>query len=417
MKNIIMVPNTLILGIDIAKENHYGQFIVNGEYIKKPFLIKNTKESFDCLLKMMEELTQEYETVHTLVGMEPTGHYWKNIAYYLKNKGISLCLVNPYHVNKTKELEDNSPTKNDKKDARVIARLIYQGQYLTCMFDDELYVNLRIASNNRQDLKKQLIKEKVRLIALLDEYFPELKRLFADILGKSSLALLKNCPFPKDIKSFGIEKVTNIFKEATKNRVGIKKATLVYEAAENSIGVPVGLDGARYRLNLIIRNLENLQKEITDIEIMMHDYLLETGYAEYILSIKGIGIVSAASFLAEIGDISKYDDYRQIQKVAGLNLKETSSGMKKGKTKISKRGRPNLRSILYQVALVMIAKNDAFNEIYKHFTNREKNQLTGKQAIVALSIRVIKVIYALCTKKETYSHEKVHGLKSCQKAA
>jgi len=149
----------------------------------------------------------------------------------------------------------------------------------------------------------------------------------------------------------------------------------------------------------------------------MHNYLLQTGYAEYILIIKGIGIVSVASFLAEIGDISKYDDYRQIQKIAGLNLKETSSGMKKGKTKISKIGRPNLRSILYQVALVIIAKNDVFTEIYKHLTNREKNQLIGKQSIVALSIRVIKVIYALCTKKETYSHEKVHGLKSCQKAA
>lgn len=84
MNNIIMIPNTLILGIDIAKENHYGQFVVNGEYIKKPFLIKNTKESFDCLLETIKELTNKYGTVHTLVGMEPTGHYWKNIAYYLK---------------------------------------------------------------------------------------------------------------------------------------------------------------------------------------------------------------------------------------------------------------------------------------------------------------------------------------------
>lgn len=180
MNNIIMVPNTLILGIDIEKDNHYGQFVVNGEYIKKPFLIKNTKESFDCLLQIIDELTEKYGTVHTLVGMEPTGHYWKN-------RGISLCLVNPYHVNKTKELEDNSPTKNDKKDSKIIAKLIYQGQYLSCMFDEELYVNLRLASNSRQDLKKQLIKEKVRLIALLDEYFPEIRCVFSDILGKSSI--------------------------------------------------------------------------------------------------------------------------------------------------------------------------------------------------------------------------------------
>lgn len=417
MKNLIMVPNTLILGIDIAKDNHYGQFVVNGEYIKKPFLIKNTKESFDCLLEKIEELTQKYGTVHTLVGMEPTGHYWKNIAYYLKNRGISLCLVNPYHVNKTKELEDNSPTKNDKKDAKIIAKLIYQGQYLTCMFDEELYVNLRITSNNRLDLKKQLIKEKVRLIALLDEYFPELRNLFSDILGKSSLAILKNCPFPKDILGIGIEKITEILRNATKNRVGIKKACLVYESAENSIGVPVGLDGARYRLNLIIRNLEKIQEEIDAVEILMNKYLFETGYSEFLLSIQGVGIVTAASFLAEIGDISKYDDFKQIQKIAGLNLKETSSGMKKGKTKISKRGRPNLRNILYQASIVMVAKNQAFKEIYRHLTKRQENNLTGKQAIVALSVRLIKVMYTLCTKKSMYSHDKVHGLDSYQQVA
>jgi len=417
MNNIIMVPNTLILGIDIAKENHYGQFVVNGEYIKKPFLIKNTKESFDCLFEIMEELTEKYGTVHTLVGMEPTGHYWKNIAYYLKNRGISLCLVNPYHVNKTKELEDNSPTKNDKKDAKIIAKLIYQGQYLTCMFEEELYVNLRISSNNRQDLKKQLIKEKVRLIALLDEYFPELRNLFSDVLGKSSLGILKNCPFPKEILNIGIEKVTEILKKATKNRVGIKKASLVYEAAENSIGIPVGLEGARYRLNLIIRNLEKLQEEIDAVEVIMNKYLLETGNSEFLLSIQGVGIVTASSFLAEIGDISKYDDYKQIQKIAGLNLKETSSGMKKGKTKISKRGRPNLRNILYQASIVMVAKNKAFKEIYEHLTKRQENKLTGKQAIVALGVRLIKVMYTLCTKKVMYSHDKVHGLDSYQQVS
>lgn len=67
MNNIIMVSNTLILGIDIASENHYGQFVVNGEYIKKTFLIKNTKEFFHCLLETIENLTEKYGTVYTLV--------------------------------------------------------------------------------------------------------------------------------------------------------------------------------------------------------------------------------------------------------------------------------------------------------------------------------------------------------------
>lgn len=417
MNNRIIVPNTLVLGIDIAKENHYGQFIVNGEYIKKPFLIKNTRESFECLLDSIRQLKAKYNLDYVLVGMEPTGHYWKNIAYYLKSQGIDLCLVNPYHVNKTKELEDNSPTKNDKKDAKIIAKLIYQGQYLSCMFEEELYVNLRLCSKNRQELKKQFISEKVRLIALLDEYFPELKKMFSDILGKSALFILKTCPFPQDIVNIGVSELTQKLLDATHNRVGFKKAELVFNAADTSIGVPVGLEGARYRLKLILRQLEGLQKELDNVEKLMEEYLVQTGYSEYLLSIQGVGIVTAASFLAEIGDISKYESYKQIQKVAGLNLKETSSGMKKGKTKISKRGRSNLRNILYQAATVMVAKNVAFKEIYTHLTKRQENQLTGKQAIVALSVRLIKVMYTLCKKKTTYTHDRVHALASYQQAA
>lgn len=230
------------------------------------------------------------------------------------------------------------------------------------MFDEEVYVNLRIASNSRQDLKKQLIKEKVRLIALLE--------------------------FPKDIKDERIDKITYLLKSATKNRVGIKKGSLAFESAENSIGIPIGLDGARYRLNLIIKNLENIQKQIDDIEIIIHEYLIQTVYSQYILSVKGIGIVIASSFLSEIG-----------------------------KTEISKRARPNLRNILYQEALVMVAKNEAFKEVYEYLTKRNNNRLTGKQAIVELSVRFIKVICALCTKKELYSCDKVHGLESYPKVA
>lgn len=142
-----------------------------------------------------------------------------------------------------------------------------------------------------------LIKEKVRLIALLDEYFPELRKLFSDILGKSSLEILKKCPFSKDIKTMGIYKITELLKIATKNRVGIKKAILVCEAAENSIGIPVGLDVARYRLNLIIKNLENIQQQIDDIEIMMQEYLAQTGYSQYILSIKTMVLQKGIDFI------------------------------------------------------------------------------------------------------------------------
>lgn len=125
------------------------------------------------------------------------------------------------------------------------------------------------------------------------------------------------------------------------------------------------------------------------------------------LKIKGIGLVTVAGFLAEVGDVGRFDSPKQIQKLAGLSLRENSSGKHKGQTTISKRGRSRLRAILFQAAMPLVAKNEEFKSIHKYYTERERNPLKKKQSIVAISCKIIRIFYALLTKETEYDGNKL----------
>lgn len=141
----------------------------------------------------------------------------------------------------------------------------------------------------------------------------------------------------------------------------------------------------------------------------MASALQKIDYAKYLLSIKGIGVVSLATCLGELGDPNRFDNPRQMSRMAGYNLIEDSSGINKSGTKISKRGRKNLRGILYQIALTMVATNPEMKQLYKYLKTRETNPLKKKQALVVISKKVLTLIHTLARKKENYNPDKVFG--------
>ena len=174
----------------------------------------------------------------------------------------------------------------------------------------------------------------------LDEYFPELITVFKyPLKGKACRQILKSCPFPSLILQLGRNKVLNQMKKAVKKTIGQKRIEKLFETARNSIGVTYGIPSARLKLTLLIEELELLEKQLTHLEIAMEQVLTLTGYKEIILSIPGVGIITAASFLGNTGDPSRFTHPRQISKLAGYNLIEDSSGENKSKTTISKRGK------------------------------------------------------------------------------
>ena len=321
-----------------------------------------------------------------------------------------MVCVNPYHTKKAKELDDNSPTANDKKDALTIARLVKDGRYFEPYLPEEVYAELRVLTNIRHSILKRNGSAKNNITAVLDEYFPEITGVFKNPLkGKASRQILKSCPFPKQILELGEELVLAEIKKAVKKSVGLKKVRELIGAAQNSVGVEYGMTSAKMKLNLLLTELELVEKQLAEVESAMEKMLSATGYAEQILSIKGIGIVSAASFIGEVGDPLRFSNARQISNYAGYNLTEDSSGKNKSGTAISKRGRSQLRSVLYRMALVLVSRNAEMKQLYVYLKTRKDNPLKKKQALVVISKKIIAVIYSLLKKQETYNPALVLG--------
>ncbi|KLU62258.1 transposase IS116/IS110/IS902 family protein [Peptococcaceae bacterium CEB3] len=142
----------------------------------------------------------------------------------------------------------------------------------------------------------------------------------------------------------------------------------------------------------------------------MNSILAQIPGTEEMMSMKGIGWITVAGFLAEVGRLNNYRHPQQIIKLAGINLKENTSGKHKGKTQITKRGRPRLRALLFRAVLVLVAKNPEFKQLHEYYTTRTtENPLKKKQSIVALCAKLIRILFALGNQRKPYDPVKVIG--------
>ena len=403
---------TLVVGIDIAKERQWARFVdCRGVECSKALFFSNDRDGFKKILSKIWQIIKENSFEYAIVGMEPTGHYWKALANFLmKQEHIRVVLVNPYHTKKAKELDDNSQTKSDKKDALTIARLVKDGRYSEVYQPHDIYADLRVMSTARDGINRQKTALENRIAAILDEYFPEFTKVFKHpFKGKAAMQVLKACPFPKYILELGVDGVLAEIKKAVKKSVGRKRAQLLVDTARVSVGVDYGVDAARCKLQLFLESLDLANCQLVQIETEIAKALQATGIAEYLLSIKGVGTVTLAVCLGELGDPLRFDDPRQLSRLAGYNLIEDSSGKNKSGTCISRRGRKGLRRVLYQMALTAVAVNPEMKELYRYLKTRAVNPLKKMQALVVISKKLLTLIYTLAKKKQYYNVDKVFG--------
>ena len=407
-KIMSITEKTLVIGIDIAKQVQYARaFNYRGVEVGKVNPFENTAEGFRSFEEWAKSLATENQMNEIIVGLEPTGHYWFNLGSFLRNLGIKLVLVNPFHVKRSKELDDNSQTKNDLKDPKTIAKLVIDGRYSEPYIPEGIYSDLRIAMNMKESLSKNLNIIKNKVDHWLDKYFPEFNEVFADWEGKAALISLTEFPTPEKVLSTGVQQVVETWKKSVKRGIGFNRAVRLVEAAKISVGIIEGIRMAEKELkanleqyNLYLKQYEQLEKEIEEMALQI------PGVKE-MLTIKGVGIMTAAGFVSEVGDIKRFTHPSQIQKLAGLNLIENSSGKHKGKTTISKRGRARLRALLFRVIMPLVSKNNEFKILHEYYTSRKENPLKKKQSLILLCCKLIRIFFAMMNKQVEYNPQKL----------
>lgn len=404
-----ITEKTLVVGIDVGSETHFARaFDWRGyEYSKKAFMFSNTEAGFASFLEWMEGMAMTNGKTDVLPGMEPTGHYWFELGKFLQDNGMKPVLVNPHHVKKSKELDDNNPTKNDRKDPKVIAGLINEGRFSYPYLPEGVYAELRTASNLRFQAQAELTRVVNRLARWFSIYFPEYKDVYGKKDCKSGLMIIKQAPLPADIKALGVEGVNKIWRDAKLRGAGLKRAKKLVEAAEHSIGSQEGLTAARMEIRNLMTDYETYSNRVDELVELIDGLMTEIPYVDKLLQIKGVGIKTVSGFIAEVGDISRFNNPKQIQKLAGYAMVEDSSGKHQGETRISRRGRKRLRYLLFEVALSLVGKNDEFRELHHYYTHREVNPLKKKQSLVAIACKLLRVMYKILTTGVDYDSQKM----------
>ena len=405
-----VTETTLVIGIDIGSQTHYARAFDNRglELTRKVFSFANDLEGFNSFNQWAERIKTETAKTNVLIGCEPTGHYWFALAKYVRDHQMTLVMVNPFSVKKIKELDDNSPKKTDAKDPKTIAKLVVDGRYSIPYVPEGVYAEIRDLVYSRDRIVKQHNISANRIQRWLAIHFPEYLGIYTRFDATSGLAVLEEAPLPKDIITLGVGGIRKIWHDKKLRGRGVTedRAKTLVEAAHNSIGLDGGA-GTRSELYMLLEEHKLWISQLEAVDKVIAETILKVEHVENLLAIKGVGSITIAGFLAEVGDIRRFKSPKQIQKYAGLELVENSSGKHKGRSRISKRGRRKLRKILYQVMIPLLASNKEFREIYDYYVSRVKNPLKRRQAMIAVSCKLIRVFYAVLSKGKDYDRFKM----------
>lgn len=399
----------LILGCDVGSETHYVRAIdTRGrELSKSAFPFSNTLEGFQSAKDWAVKIAAANDKKQIVLGLEPTGHYWFCLATWMISNGISVVQVNPYAVKQTKELEDNSQLKDDAKDPKLIANLVKDGNFGMPYLPEKLYADLRRLSMFREQLNEDRIRFLNRLHREMKIYFPEYKDALGKVDGAFSLELLKKAPFPEDLLLLGNDGIRQIWHDAKLRGRGYSRSEEILKYAKESVGMKDGADASKTAVKWFVERIIELDEQLSEIETQLNQKCKEIPHTENILEISGVGENTLSGILAEMGDISRFDDVKEIQKLSGLGLVACSSGKHKGATKISHRGRKRLRYWLFQAAKSVVAHSEEFKELHVYYTTRTENPLKKMQSLIVIACKILRVIYTILTKGTVYDPQKL----------
>jgi transposase len=400
---------TLIVAVDIGKTVHYGYFRApNGEDFK-PFRFYNFKKSFEQFWAKICRFQRQQNLEDIVIGFESTGSYAEPLFHFLRKRPAKLIQVNPMHTKRLKELTGNSPNKTDKKDPRVIADVISLGHALTLVVPEGPAAQLRRLTQARERAMKSHTATVNQLQHLVFVIFPEFFSVMKT-LTKSAMYLIKNHTTPESIFAMGCKSLAKVLKRVSRGKLGQGRAKELFEAARDSIGIYEGKESIILEIDHLVSKIENEARFIDSLEKQMDDYLEQIPYSQSILSIKGIGRITVAGLIGEVGDFGKFNTISEIMKLAGLDLYEVSSGKHKGQRHISKRGRSLMRKLLFFAAINAVKSKGIMHERYQQMLDRGMPKI---KALIAISRKLLRIIFALARDNTIYvnNYNQIHHFK------
>jgi transposase len=397
-------PGSLHAGVDLALEKNVA--VVMNEQAERldRFSFPQEREGYDYFLQRLDGLCRKHQAPGVVVAMEPSNYFWKLLARELEAKKVTYHLVNAYTVKKHREGNQLDRSKDDQRDAGQIAELSRNGHYTKTRLQKGAYEELRQYATLYDQLIQAIRREKNVLWGLVGQVFPELFQVFKDLSKETAQALLSSCAPAANIRKLSLEGFIALVRAAyAGKKLCVSKLRRVHQLATTSIGVTEGLQAVQLAIQVHLAELHTFQEQLKRVISAMTACLASMRETPYLLSMKSLNTVSAALFLAEVGDPTRYQAAAQWVKLAGIQPAPNASGKKQhSQTPMSHQGRSRLRTMLYFTCMRLVQQDNHFAQLYSHLQRRPNNPLTKMQALGVLMNKLLHILWALIHNQTFY---------------
>ena len=388
-----------IVGIDIGKNHHEASIVSpEGKQIGRSLRFATTHKGADSLMSF---IFKNIGNSPCVFGMEATGHYWYPIYSFLKAKGYTIYVINPIQSDSLRKMYIRQ-TKNDSIDSFLIAEVIRFGQFGTTSMADENILAMRQLCRYRDSVISSRTEIKLRIGTIMEQIFPEYEKQFSSLWASTSMGILEKYLTPENIENAPIDELFEIIKDKSHNRLTRAKAISIKEAAADTFGIKIAQDAFSFQLKQLIDRMNFLDKQIEALDCQILEYYEK--FDCYLHTIPGIGMIAAATILAEIGDINRFKSSSALVAFAGIDPTVRQSGeFSSTHNHMSKRGSPYLRHAIFLAATTCPFHNSPLNAYYKKKRDQGKHHLTATGAVAR---KLTTVIYAVLRDSKPYEPKK-----------
>lgn len=372
------------VAIDVAKEAMVAGLADGAGKVRELVRFSHPRQTplFVELLLRLREAGRAVE-----VAMEPTGVYGNALRFQLRSRDFPVFQVDPKRVHDSVYVLDGNVSQHDPKACTLIAFVHAQG--LSRPWRERTVEERRV----RILLKEQQLEARHEMTlyneleATSSPSWPELNAMMSHEL-RWPLELLAHYPSARAVRRAPSAEVKALLCKASRGALSDDRIALVLSSAKTTQGEELDAEEEAFVARLCKRLLE-LRSKLSELDKRldaMADSIEETRRMRAV-----VGPTAALALLALVGAPSGYASAGALEKACGLNLKERSSGMKRGKLSISKRGPARIRQLLYLAALRFVRDDPLARAWYEERTAYKGGHKV--KAIVAVMRKLLRATY------------------------
>jgi transposase len=408
----------MIVAIDAAK--YYQKALISnyfGDVLETPFFFGVNQLGIKDLCARIQKAKSSIQATKVFIGVEVTSHYYEDIVRELGRYGYEVTIINAATTHEERASTLNR-SKTDDLDLYAIANAIRQNKGTENKLPEGNHKKIMTLTRARRTEVAKRSKARVHIRTLMDQIWrefqgyveveantPRKKLIFSDFWGKSSMIFLEHFPHPSDVLALGMDGVREV---STIQKLKMREDTimkLLFVAEHSIVKAKCDLSAELLLLQLAIKDLKRLNETITILEKEIEHVLLQTE-GRLLLTVPGLGVVTAAEFYSELGDISNYENAGQLIKKAGTNPIIIQSGGTRGYFgRISKQGNKHLRFIVYTVGKSLAQHNKDLKPFFDRLRDKGKH---ARKAYIAMGNKFIKIAFSMLKHHKPYRSDQAN---------